>query len=57
MQSGPNAIAQIYRDEAVRLRGEASLMTDLELRRQVLEIADQYDTLAADIDRRGDAPI
>jgi hypothetical protein len=57
MQSAPNATAQKYRDEAVRLRGEASLMKDLEVRRQVLEIADQYDTLAADIDRRGNAPI
>jgi hypothetical protein len=37
--------------------GKASLMKDLEVRRQVLEIADQYDALAADIDRRGDTPI
>jgi hypothetical protein len=57
MQSAPNATAQKYRHGAVRLRGEASLMKDLEVRRQVLEIADQYDTLAADIDRCGNAPI
>jgi hypothetical protein len=58
MQSMPNATAQKYRDEPVRLRGEASLMTDLELRRQILEIADQYDALAADLDRRGgSAPV
>jgi hypothetical protein len=37
--------------------GKASLMKDLEVRRQVLEIADQYDALAADIDRQGDTPI
>jgi hypothetical protein len=57
MQSAPNATAQKYRDEAVRLRGQALLMKDLEVRRQVLEIADQYDALAADIDRRSDTPI
>jgi hypothetical protein len=53
MQSAPNPTAQKYRDEAWRLRRAAALMKDPEHRRQILEIAEQYDKLAADLDRRG----
>jgi hypothetical protein len=53
MRSVPNPTAQKYRDEAWRLRGEALQMKDPEHRRQLLEIAEQYEKLGADLDRLG----
>jgi hypothetical protein len=42
--------SQKYRDEAARLRLKADLVNDPEDRCQLLDIADQYDRLAATLD-------
>jgi hypothetical protein len=43
--------AERYRREAERLRAEAEIVHDPHSRQQLLEIARQYDSLAASIER------
>ena len=54
MRSLPNPRVQKYRDEAQRIRRAAfEMKKDPEAQRQLLEIAQQYDKLAAGVERRG----
>jgi hypothetical protein len=53
MRSVPNPRVQKYRDEAQRIRRAAFQMKDPEAQRQLLEVAQQYDKLAAGVERRG----
>jgi hypothetical protein len=46
------AKAERYRAEAARLRAEAELRANAAVRQQILNIAAQYDRLAASIERQ-----
>jgi hypothetical protein len=43
---------QKYRDQAMRLRLQALAVNDADLKKQMMEIAAQYERLAASIDAR-----
>jgi hypothetical protein len=47
---GPTATAQRYREEAERVRRDAEHITDQIIRRQLLDIAAQYERLADNLD-------
>jgi hypothetical protein len=49
MRSAPLK-AEHYREEAARLRQTAKHITDERIREQVLDLAAQYDRLAADLE-------
>jgi hypothetical protein len=51
------ATPQKYRDDAARLRLEAAVVKAPEIRRQMLDIAAQYERLAAAIEAREKSPL
>jgi hypothetical protein len=56
MQSEPPpSEAQRYREKALRIRGDAESFKDEHMRRQMLDIAAQYDRLADDLEGQADA--
>jgi hypothetical protein len=50
MRSDPPPNAQRHREEARRIRRAAKRITDEKIRRQMLDIADQYDRLAESVE-------
>jgi hypothetical protein len=48
--------SQKYHDEAARLRSKAEVVNDRDLRKQLLDIAAQYDRLAQSIEDRAKDP-
>jgi hypothetical protein len=52
MRSDPPPNAQHYRDLARRIRRDAERATSDEVRRQLLNIAAQYETLAENLERQ-----
>jgi len=53
MRSDPPPNAVYYREEARRIRREAEHVKDEKTRRQMLDIADQYDRLALNLEAAG----
>jgi hypothetical protein len=50
VRSEPRSNAQRYREEARRIRGDAERIADEKTRRQMLDVAAQYDKLAEDLE-------